>query len=263
MRTMHLFIIGLFLSMTCSIFGVPVVTDLNPSFGSDAGKHCNFTGSGFTGTTNVSFGSESAPFYCFSDTMIGAVAPASRPGNVNVTVTASGTSAPAPENNYTYQGDWEVVVSNTTSASVTLIDIPGNTASAPIAIGGGPIFDLAITPDGRTAYITRRGATDVLVFDLVTNTPITTIPTGDAIRAVASPDGSKIYVLNGLNSTISVISTATNTVITTISLPALGVSDIAITPNGATVYVSNIAGSVTPVDTATNTAETPILKCRR
>lgn len=242
------------------LYGLPVVTNLSPNFGSDVGGNIvTITGSGFTGATSVSFGSEISPsFLLISDSEIQAIAPESRPGNVSVIVTGNGISSFSPESNYTYQGNWEAVVSSTLSGTITLIDIPSNVPSAPLSIGGIPIFGVAITPDGRTAYIARRGANDVLVFDLITNTPITTITVGDAISLVPSPDGSRIYVLTATTGTVSVISTATNTVFATIPIPLLASNDIAITPDGKKVYVSNFAGSITPIDTSTNTAGTPI-----
>src|SRR5205085_441960 len=63
---------------------------------------------------------------------------------------------------------------------------------------------------------------------------------------------------NSGSDTISPIATATNTAGTPI---AVGHSPrrVAITPNGATAYVTNISSrSVTPITTATNTAGTPI-----
>ena len=56
--------------------------------------------------------------------------------------------------------------------------------------------------------------------------------------------------------TVTVISTSTNAVVATVSVPAgLGASDgpgLAITPNGAFVYVSIGEGNISVVNTATN-----------
>ncbi|MEU6216327.1 IPT/TIG domain-containing protein [Streptomyces sp. NPDC047022] len=73
----------------------PVVTSVSPNVGPPAGgATVTLTGTGFTGTTTVKFGSNAAPsFTVVSATQISAVTPAGT-GAVNVTVTNSeGTSA--------------------------------------------------------------------------------------------------------------------------------------------------------------------------
>lgn len=65
-------------------------------------------------------------------------------------------------------------------------------------------------------------------------------------------------ITNEIGNTVTPIDLATNTV-----EPAIAVADqpfgIAITPNGATAYVSTAGNyTVTPINTATNTVGTPI-----
>jgi hypothetical protein len=85
----------------------PNVTGIEPNEGPEAGGTVVIiTGSGFTGVTTVSFGSEEALEFEFtSDTEIRAVAPGGK-GAVNVTVTTpQGTSAAATANLFTYLGE--------------------------------------------------------------------------------------------------------------------------------------------------------------
>jgi hypothetical protein len=76
----------------------PIVSTLTPNSGPVAGGTTTITGSGFTGTTQVRFGSLTSSFTVNSGTQITASIPAAAgPGPVLVTVTTTaGTSNPAP-----------------------------------------------------------------------------------------------------------------------------------------------------------------------
>ena len=86
-------------------------------------------------------------------------------------------------------------VINLDSDSVTPIDTATNTAEAPIALGGAPIA-VAITPDGKTAYVTNeRRADSVTPIDTATNTAGTPIPSAaNRPRIAITPDGKTAYV---------------------------------------------------------------------
>ena len=156
-------------------------------------------------------------------------------------------------------------VINNNSNSVTPIDTATNTAGAPIALGGSPIA-VAITPDGKTAFVTTQANSDpstgsVTPIDTATNTPGTPIPIGTEPAAVAiSPDGKTAYLATAEGAgMLTPIDIATSTVGTPI--PILGGLPVAvaITPDGETAYVANVnENSVTPIDLATNTADAPI-----
>ncbi len=113
-----------------------------------------------------------------------------------------------------------------------------------VALGAGrsPVA-VAVTPDGRSAYIANSGNHTISVMDTATNTITATItlPTGAVPYSIAiTPDGTRAYVANSGNHTISVITTATNTITATITLPTGAVPySIAITPDGTRAYVAN------------------------
>jgi YVTN family beta-propeller protein len=143
--------------------------------------------------------------------------------------------------------------------SLIPISTATHTKGKPIKIAGGdPIAD-AITPDGKTIYITNAFSDTVTPVTVATGTAgkpirVGAIPTELAI----TPDGKTVYVVNlpvnGTAGTVTPISTATNTPGKPIPVGA-GPAAIVITPNGKTVYVSNeISDTVTPISTATNTA---------
>jgi YVTN family beta-propeller protein len=79
-------------------------------------------------------------------------------------------------------------------------------------------FAVAVTPDGKHAYVTNVASNNVSVINTATNTVGSTIPVaaGTAPLGVAvTPDGKHAYVANNVPNTVSVIDTATNTVVGT------------------------------------------------
>jgi YVTN family beta-propeller protein len=141
---------------------------------------------------------------------------------------------------------------------VTPIDTATNHAGTPINVGAGP-NGIAITPDGRTAYVANFDSDTVTLIDTATNTPATTLTGFDRPSAIAiTPDGSTAYVANWLTGTVTPVRTATNRRRTPIPVGAEPY-DIAVTPDGTTAYVSNLdANTVTPFDVATGTPSAPI-----
>jgi len=122
--------------------------------------------------------------------------------------------------------------------AVTPISTATNTPRTPITVGSGPwtLYDvgqIAITPDGKTAYVTT--GTSVTPISTATNTPgkpihlgKVNIPGGGGPggQIVITPDGKTAYVTTG--SGVTPISTATNTPGKPIHV--VGTIAIAITP---------------------------------
>jgi hypothetical protein len=135
-----------------------------------------------------------------------------------------------------------------------------NTALAPIKLPkhtGGFLSDIAITPNGETAYVVagvggKAYSSSVIPIDTTTNTAIAPIRLkawGEALAVVISPGGGTAYVLSPR--AVTPINTATNKAGAPIYLPdSIGyASDIALTPNGKTIYVLASRG-VIPIRTA-------------
>ncbi|MFI5287671.1 MAG: PKD domain-containing protein [Candidatus Dormibacteria bacterium] len=149
-------------------------------------------------------------------------------------------------------------MANQNSNSVTPIDTATNTAGTAIAVGTSP-GPIAITPDGKTAYVVEYQSNSVLPITLATNTPGTPIAVGTFPAGIAiAPDGKMAYVTNEMSNTVTPVNIATNTVGRAIPV-AGGPYGIAITPDGTAAYVGNLgSNSVTPIDLATGIAGTPI-----
>ena len=110
-------------------------------------------------------------------------------------------------------------------------------------------WGISLAPDGKILYdVTDR---DVSVISTITNTVMHRIVGLDSFKSqlAFNPAGTKVYV-TGRNG-VSIIDTHTYTVST---LP-LGVlcNDVAVTSDGAKLYTANDNGTVSIINTATNT----------
>lgn len=157
--------------------------------------------------------------------------------------------------------------------SVTLVLIPSSAwaadptvESGTIAVGSGPT-DVAVTPDGKKAYVTNYNSNSVTVIDLENPTAApTTIPNvGSTPTSIAiSPSGEFAYVTNynssGVGGTVSRIQLSTRAV-TSINAGTFGAFAgprfVVFSPDGATAYVSNQGANngtkISVIDTALNT----------
>lgn len=107
----------------------PTVTGLSTNLGSTAGGLAvTVTGTGFTGATAVKFGATVAGFSVNSDTSISATSPPGSVGVVDVTVTGpGGTSTTSAVDRFTY-------IATPTAASISLSNVPFNSAAVPIPV---------------------------------------------------------------------------------------------------------------------------------
>ncbi len=117
-------------------------------------------------------------------------------------------------------------------------------------------FSIAITPDGKRAYVgTETGAVQVVETGSG-NLVGKPIPVGGLPESIAfTPNGRTAYVSEG--SEVAVIDTAREEVARHVPVGA-GAAGLAVTPNGRRLYVAaSGAGTVTAIETATNTAVSP------
>jgi YVTN family beta-propeller protein len=175
-----------------------------------------------------------------------------------------------------------VYVASQGANNVSVIDAATNTVLTgpgfPIPVGSVPDA-IAITPDGKHAYVANGGTasvsgTTVSVIDTATNAVVATVPVGLEPTGVAvTPDGKHVYVVNAFSNSVSVIDTTTNTVEAATLAVGIFPLAVAVTPDGKHAYVTNtgaipgpttgigpaISGTVSVIDTATNTVESTVI----
>jgi YVTN family beta-propeller protein len=151
------------------------------------------------------------------------------------------------------------------SDSVLAIRVATSTLERVIKVGRGAFPDaIAITPNGKTAYVTLASNDEVLPVSIAANKPGRAVKVGVFPDALAiTPNGRTVYVANDGSDTVTPISTATDKPARAVKV---GVSPgvIGITPNGRTVYVGNglveqlpsrtPLNAVVPISTATDSA---------
>ena len=121
--------------------------------------------------------------------------------------------------------------------------------------GLGDPRGLAVSPDGKSLYVTGTESNQLYVISTATDRVTRVIKVGEMPwQVVASPDGKTVYVANPDSNSISVISVAsgaaTAKVTSTLTVP--GVPDtLALTPNGQQLWVgARIAAKVVVLNTA-------------
>ncbi len=155
-------------------------------------------------------------------------------------------------------------VTDLTAESLFVLDTTNDSLAASISLGAlaRPTRTpaVAVSPDGRWAYITHATAMDdyFLVIDTATNTianknGLDIHPVGVA----ASPDGRRLYVagckLACVDGTLLVLDAASASVVSRIPLPAAPVG-LVVTPDGTRAYTpTGIAATVQAIDLATST----------
>lgn len=141
------------------------------------------------------------------------------------------------------------------SAYADPIDLGAGTLGVPTRISTeGPPPDVAITPDGSTAYV--AGAFDELVgIDVATNTEARSVSMSGQPWAVAiAPDGKHAYTADLWEEAVSILDLGTLSEVARISIPGASPNGVAVSPDGTRLYVTiQNEDRVAIIDLATNT----------
>ncbi len=166
------------------------------------------------------------------------------------------TSAPAPGTAW--------VLGYFEGSPLIPISLASGKLGTPVQINKG--FDddaIAITPDGQTAYVAQNATNTIVPVNLTTGAVGSLIDLAQEPTGIATtPDGRTVYVVTGGEQIgggdVVPIDTATDTAGAPI-YAGLVPTAIAIAPDGQTAYVVNqISDSLTPIDLATDKAESSI-----
>jgi YVTN family beta-propeller protein len=194
------------------------------------------------------------------------------PNTVVATITAGVTPAGiaiTPDSRFAYvanNNNYDIAGEDT----VSVLDLTTNTLAKTIH---DPSFKepyrVSINPSGTRAYVSNSDGTTVSIIDISTNTVIGTINGFDGPSGMAiTPNGLFGYVNNyggsmgvgsGNGTTVNVVDLTTNTIIGPPLTVGLAPAALAISPNGAFVYVINYVdgnpgtGTLSIIRTSDNT----------
>jgi len=149
-----------------------------------------------------------------------------------------------------------MVVDTTVNALITPIDL-----FAGVSRGG--FGRIALSPDGRTAYVANTRNTGLAVIDLATSEATSWAMDMRPVDVALAADGRRVYVAGCKNfcttGTIEVLDAASQLVITSISVGAQPYR-LALSPDGAHAYTANVGDpSVSIVDLASqSTTRVPV-----
>jgi YVTN family beta-propeller protein len=163
------------------------------------------------------------------------------PANQTLTVT-EGQNAPTTN----------LFVVSSASDSVAVVNPSTNQVITQIPVDRSPIR-IAMTPDGRKAYVSNGGVSTLSVIDTANLVVTSSITVGRSPQELAvTPDGGRLFVVHKTSGDISVVDTSTDTVINDVTVGGNGSRDVAVSPDGRFAYVANSATSmVNVIDTST------------
>src|SRR5262245_35251250 len=144
-------------------------------------------------------------------------------------------------------------VVTTDSNSVAVIDPATNQVTTQIPVGESP-RRLAMTPNGRKAYVSNSLSGTVSVIDTVNRVVTATISTLHASpqELTVTPDGGRVFVVHQGEGDVAVIDTATDTLIDSVAIDGTGAKDILATRDCRFIYVANYStNEVCMIDTST------------
>jgi YVTN family beta-propeller protein len=198
---------------------------------------------------------------------------ADKPNTVVATIAVGDTPAGiavTPDNLFAY------VVNNNNDGipggdTVSVLNLTNNTVQQTISDSSfNEPYTITINAAGTKAYVTNSNSTTVTIIDIATNTVTGTIGGFDGPSGlVITPDGNYAYVNNyggpilgsGKGTTVRVVDLNTNTIVGPPLTVGLAPASLAITPDGAYVYVISYVdgnpgtGTISIIRTSDNSVE--------
>jgi DNA-binding beta-propeller fold protein YncE len=148
-------------------------------------------------------------------------------------------------------------VSTSPNFAVLAVDLRTGTITHSIPFPESNLIAIAMSPDGKTAYVTDLAQQRVIPIDLAVNTPGTPIELEAGAYDIAiTPDGSKAYVTTLSGTDIFVINLITNAVQEVISIGEIA-RNVAITPDGTRAYVTLASFNIICIDISSSVISGP------
>lgn len=137
------------------------------------------------------------------------------------------------------------------SRHLLVVNPRSGTVEAEIATGQEVSHMVAVTPDGKRAFVANIGSGSVTAVDLEKREKLADVATGAGAEGIAvTPDGGEVWVTNRAADTLSVIDPGTLEVKATLPCPSFPIR-VAITPDGERALVSAAeSGEVVAFDVA-------------
>jgi YVTN family beta-propeller protein len=156
-----------------------------------------------------------------------------------------------------------VYVTNMGDDSLVVIDSATGAVLGRAGVAGGPA-GVAVSPDGATLYVARNSGDSLIALDADSLATLGSLGLPDGPLGVAVLPSGTVYVSSlgpitgAAPTTVAVVDPSSLDLIATVTV-GIGAHDLAASPDGAKVYVSNFFdGTVSVIDTATNTVVTTI-----
>jgi YVTN family beta-propeller protein len=131
-------------------------------------------------------------------------------------------------------------ITNQLSGTLQPVDLAATPAFRPafFTTPGASLFGVAVSPDGKHAYVTDQNGA-VSVIDTATGAALLTFPVSSPFGIAVSPDGTKVYVAG--SGGITIFDATTNQSSGFIAAPG-PLSGIAVSPDGSRIYVARFGG---------------------
>lgn len=175
-------------------------------------------------------------------------------------INANGTYVYTPGAELAAAGGQDTFVVEVRDVGTRLLSKPG-VVSVPVSVTvgagdalgiGGTPFGIAMSPDGKRAYVTDITNNRIAVIDIAHNAVVGSIAVGGAPYGIAIASDGRGYVVNSDDGTISVVDTTTNAVLGVPVRIGNSPTGIAVNQTGTRVYVANSGDdTVSVIDTAT------------
>jgi len=122
--------------------------------------------------------------------------------------------------------------------ALLVVDVPAGRVETAVETRAEVSHMVAVTPDGRRAFVANIGSGSVTAIDLGSRIRLRDIPTGPGAEGVCvTPDGSQVWVTNRAADTVSVIDAGSLQVVRTLEAPDFPIRAAA-TPDGSRVLVT-------------------------